>query len=111
MQEATIASHRFGYSESSLRTVQADPRGWVLQQFQTPAAMDTTGLIDSPAALALTRDVLKAAQQAKPPETGKLGQDDLGPMGFVVPDDKDGLALPACSCVRAVFNGASWHSR
>ena len=80
MQAAAIASHRFGYSETSLRAVQADPRGWVLEQFRQPAAMDASGLIDSVAALQLTREVLKGALAAKPPASGKKPDDDLGPM-------------------------------
>lgn len=57
MQAATIASHRFGYTETSLRAVQPDPRGWVLSQFRQPFHMDATGLIDSASAMALTREV------------------------------------------------------
>jgi len=79
MQAATIASHRFGYSETSLRAVQPDPRGWVLDQFRQPAAMDASGLIDSVAAMQLTREVLKSALQAKPDADGKKPGDDLGP--------------------------------
>lgn len=79
MQAATIASHRFGYTETSLRAVQPDPRGWVLDQFRQPAAMDASGLIDSVAAMQLTREVLKGALQAKPDADGKKPGDDLGP--------------------------------
>ena len=71
MQTATIASHRFGYTETSLRAVLPDPRGWVLEQFRKPFPMDTSGLIDSPAAMQLTREVLKGALQAKTAEGGK----------------------------------------
>ena len=66
MKAAAIASHRFGFSEPSLSALQSDPRGWVLEQFKQPAAMDTGGLIDSVAALQLTREVLKTALAAKP---------------------------------------------
>jgi len=86
MQKATIASHRFGLSEPSLRPVAADPRAWVLDQFKHPAAFDSTGLIDSARAQALTRDVLSAAKDAKTvesAESGPMGKpvlDDLGPL-------------------------------
>ncbi len=69
MQVVNIASHCFGYSETSQRPIKSDPRGWVLDQFNHPAAMDTTGLIDSVGAMALTREVLKSALQAKAPES------------------------------------------
>ena len=78
MQAATIASHRFGYTETSLRAIQPDPRGWVLEQFRHPAAMDANGLIDSVAAMQLTREVLKGALQAKPDTDGKKTDDALG---------------------------------
>jgi len=61
MHAATLAAHRFGYSETSLRAVQSDPRGWVLAQFKAPAAPDDRGLIGSAEAAALTREVLRAA--------------------------------------------------
>ncbi|NDB00380.1 MAG: DUF1800 domain-containing protein [Betaproteobacteria bacterium] len=80
MQAAAIASHRFGYSETSLSAVQSDPRGWVLEQFKRPAAMETGGLVDSVAALQLTREVLRTALAAKPVESGGKADDDLGPM-------------------------------
>jgi uncharacterized protein (DUF1800 family) len=80
MQASVIASHRFGYSETSLTSLQSDPRGWVLEQFKQPAAMDTGGLVDSVAALQLTREVLKGALAAKPVEPGGKPDDDLGPM-------------------------------
>lgn len=79
MQAATIASHRFGYTETSLRAVQPDPRGWVLDQFRQPFPMDVTGLIDSAAAMQLTREVLKGALQAKPGADGKQPPDAPGP--------------------------------
>ena len=80
MQIVNIASHRFGYSETSQRAIKSDPRGWVLEQFNQPAAMDTTGLIDSVGAMALTREVLKLALQAKAPESASKLDDNLGPM-------------------------------
>jgi len=61
MQAATLAAHRFGYAETSLRAVQADPRGWVIEQFTRPAAPDERGLMASGEAAALTRTVLRAA--------------------------------------------------
>ena len=63
MQAATIASHRFGYSETSLRQIQDDPRAWVLDQFKRPAPFDASGLLDGAQAWALSRDVLRAALQ------------------------------------------------
>lgn len=83
MQIATIASHRFGFSEPSLGPLEADPRAWVLDQFKRPAAFDSTGLIDSARALALTREVLNAAQDLKRTEAAPAGKpplDDLGPL-------------------------------
>ena len=61
MNPSNIASHRFGFSESSLAFLQNDPRSWVLDQFKTPESLDTGGLIDSVSALLLTRKVLNAA--------------------------------------------------
>lgn len=69
MHPAALAAHRFGYAETSLRTVTSDPRAWVLAQFpaQLPAsgpapnAFDGNGLPDSAAAVRATRDVLNAA--------------------------------------------------
>ena len=69
MTPSALAAHRFGFSETSLRTTEADPRGWVLAQFkpggQTP--FDGRGLGDSPAALRLTRSALTAAQSGSGP--------------------------------------------
>jgi uncharacterized protein (DUF1800 family) len=63
MQAAALAAHRFGYSETSLRGPGSDPRAWVLAQFapgaQTP--FDASGLLDGPAALRLTGELLRAA--------------------------------------------------
>ena len=80
MKAATIASHRFGYSETSLRAVQADPRGWVLAQFANPTPFDASGLIDSAGALKLTREVLKAARQAPRADEQTMPKDELGIM-------------------------------
>mgnify|MGYP003372390787 CR=1 FL=1 len=59
MKAASIASHRFGFSEPRLAAVQSDPRGWVLDQFRHPANLDSAGLMDSVSALQMTREVLK----------------------------------------------------
>jgi uncharacterized protein (DUF1800 family) len=80
MQQSTIASHRFGFSEPSQLPLQADPRAWVLEQFKRPTVFDASGLIDSVQAQVLTRYVLKAAQVAKQPESEKELKDELGPM-------------------------------
>lgn len=83
MQAATIASHRFGFSEPSLRNVGADPRAWVLGQFQRPTAFDSSGLINSAQAMVLTREVLNAAKNAKQEVAGAAAKqplDDLGPL-------------------------------
>lgn len=61
MQAATLAAHRFGYSETSLRNLEADPRGWVLAQLRSPAAPNDRGLMGSADAAALTREVLRVA--------------------------------------------------
>ncbi|MES2972150.1 MAG: DUF1800 domain-containing protein [Pseudomonadota bacterium] len=76
MQAATIASHRFGYSETGTRAIQSDPRGWVLAQFGQPAAFDSAGLLDSAQAVVMTREVLRAALQP----AMQAGQDPLGVM-------------------------------
>lgn len=80
MRAASIASHRFGFSEPSLGAVQSDPRGWVLDQFRQAAPLDTTGLIDSVNALRMTREVLKGALQGQPVESAKKPEDELGSM-------------------------------
>jgi len=80
MQQTTIASHRFGFSEHSQQPLQADPRAWVLEQFKQPAAFDASGLIDSVQALLLTREVLKAALSAKQAESEKVPKDEMGAM-------------------------------
>ena len=80
IQQTTIASHRFGFSENSQQPLEADPRAWVLDQFKQPAAFDASGLIDSVRALELTREVRKAALVGKQSETEKIIKDELGPM-------------------------------
>lgn len=61
MNTSSIAAHRFGFSETSLRPLQDDPRGWVLAQFRNPAAFDDRGLLGSAEIGPLTRRVLQAA--------------------------------------------------
>jgi uncharacterized protein (DUF1800 family) len=61
MHAAAIAAHRFGYSETSLRPLQSDPRGWVLAQWREPAPLDARGLLGSAEAGPLTRRVLRNA--------------------------------------------------
>jgi uncharacterized protein (DUF1800 family) len=65
MHAAALAAHRFGYAETSLRTVQPDPRSWVLAQFPSSAgasnAFDARGLANSAEAVRVTRQVLDAA--------------------------------------------------
>ena len=80
MQQATIAAHRFGFSEGSQQFIQDDPRSWVLEQFKRPVALDTQGLIDSVQALSLTRQVLKSALTAQQPDMENAPKDELGPM-------------------------------
>lgn len=80
MNAVTIASHRFGYSETSLRAIQSDPRGWVLAQFARPSPFDASGLIDSAAALKLTREVLTAARQTPTAAANPMPMDELGAM-------------------------------
>lgn len=68
MQEPAIAAHRFGYAETSLRTLQSDPRGWTLAQFaQDPIPFDASGLPDSRQAMEAARAVLRGAV-ARPEE-------------------------------------------
>jgi uncharacterized protein (DUF1800 family) len=61
MQASTIAAHRFGFAETSLRSLQADPRGWVLDQWRSPAPLDERGLLGTADIAPLTRRVLQAA--------------------------------------------------
>lgn len=61
MHPTSIAAHRFGFSETSLRPLQNDPRGWVLAQWRTPAPLDASGLLASAEVVPLTRRVLQAA--------------------------------------------------
>jgi len=77
---ASIASHRFGYSEASLRTLQSDPRGWVLAQMAHPAPFDASGLINSADAITLTREVFKAARQTQSVTAKAAPMDELGTM-------------------------------
>ncbi len=60
MHPATLAAHRFGFSETSLQPLKSDPRGWVLAQFRQPQPLDERGLMASPEAGVLTRQVLSA---------------------------------------------------
>lgn len=73
MQAATLAAHRFGYAETSLRLVQPDPRAWVQAQFeadrQDPSPFDRRGLVGSTEAVQITRELLRAAlRPAKQPD-------------------------------------------
>lgn len=61
MHPTTIAAHRFGFAETSLRALQADPRGWVLEQWRAPAPLDDRGLLGTADVAPLTRRVLRAA--------------------------------------------------
>ena len=80
MQQTTIAAHRFGFSENNQQFIKSDPRAWVLEQFKKPAVFDASGLIDSVQALLLTREVLRAALNAKYTESEKIQKDELGSM-------------------------------
>ncbi len=60
MHTATLAAHRFGFSETSLQPLKSDPRGWVLAQFRQPQPLDERGLMGSAEAGLLTRQVLGA---------------------------------------------------
>ncbi|GAP35443.1 DUF1800 domain-containing protein [Piscinibacter sakaiensis] len=66
MHAAALAAHRFGYAETSLRPLAADPRGWVLAQFDAPAPLDPRGLAGTAEIAPLTRAVLQAALGALP---------------------------------------------
>ncbi|MDT7838791.1 DUF1800 domain-containing protein [Aquabacterium sp. OR-4] len=70
MHAAALAAHRFGYAETSLRALQADPQAWVLAQFSADSAaanaFDTRGLADAAAALRISREVLRTALQPQP---------------------------------------------
>jgi uncharacterized protein (DUF1800 family) len=80
MQQSNIASHRFGFSERSLASIQSDPRTWVLDQFKQPNVFDATGLIDSTEALLLTRKVLNVALGINQEQSQQPSKDDLGGM-------------------------------
>ncbi len=62
MQADTLAAHRFGFSETSLASIQPDPRGWVHEQFRRPERLDDRGLVGTAEALRIGRSVLLAAQ-------------------------------------------------
>ena len=87
MQAATLAAHRFGFAETSLRPLQADPRGWVLAQWRAPAALDERGLLGSAEVVPLTRRVLQAAL------TGNAATAMVPPGGM--PREMAAPALPA----------------
>ena len=59
-----IAAHGFGYGEANPEALGDEPLTWVLQQFKQPHAPDVSGLLDSPAASALSRRALQAAARA-----------------------------------------------
>ena len=71
MQAAAIASHRFGYSEPSLQTVGADPRGWVSAQWSHPQAFDSSSLLNGVQAYALSLEVLRKNLQASDAQADK----------------------------------------
>ena len=89
MHAAAIASHRFGYSETSLRAVQADPRAWVLEQFKRPSPFDSTGLIDSARAMVLTREVLKGALDAQRQDSAAARRQPVDDLGAMTPSRKE----------------------
>ena len=61
MNASTLAAHRFGFGETSLRALQGDPRGWVLAQWREPAPLDDSGLLGTAEVTPLRRRVLRAA--------------------------------------------------
>ena len=69
MHTTTLASHRFGFSETSLSALQSDPRGWVLAQFRSPAALNEQGLLGTTEIGPLTRRIVQAAVGALPGAT------------------------------------------
>ncbi len=89
MHAATIASHRFGYSETSLSAIKADPRAWVQVQIERPQPFDSAGLIDSVKALVLTREVLKTALSAPKVEPGQVGKQDMDDLGPLTPSRRE----------------------
>lgn len=66
MQDAALAAHRFGFAEPDLAPWRADPRGWVLAQFDHPAPFDGSGLISGALAGAMTREIVRQALKEKP---------------------------------------------
>ena len=66
MHAAAIASHRFGFSETSLSPLQGDPRAWVMVQLRQPSPLDERDLLSGVEAVRLSRRVVQAAlrQQA-----------------------------------------------
>ncbi|MFO1193616.1 MAG: DUF1800 domain-containing protein [Rhodoferax sp.] len=64
MHAATIASHRFGYSEPALLPLRSDPQGWVQAQWAAPRPFDAAGLPTGPQAYALGLDVLQKTLRA-----------------------------------------------
>jgi uncharacterized protein (DUF1800 family) len=75
MHAATLAAHRFGYAEPTLVALRADPRGWVLAQFdagRSRKAFDASGLADGSEALRITREALRTA--LRPQEADERGR-------------------------------------
>lgn len=79
MNEATLAAHRFGLGEPSLSPLQADPRGWVMQQLGSPGPLDASGLESSLGMYRLGRRVVQAALQR--PGSGRTDAQPPAPMG------------------------------
>jgi uncharacterized protein (DUF1800 family) len=77
MNQSTIASHRFGFSESTQHDLKDDPRAWVLRQFMHPTAFDASGLLDSLQGLLLTRRVLDEALRAQPAKPEMVPKEEL----------------------------------
>lgn len=92
MQAATLAAHRFGFAETGLAGLRADPRGWVQAQFGAPEPLDDRGLLGSAEVGPLTRRVLRRALMAAAPNAVAAAPETMAP-ARAEPADPDRRAL------------------
>lgn len=85
MHAATLAAHRFGFSEPSLQALGNDPRGWVLAQLHQPAPLDGTGLMSGPAAWLMTRQYLDGVLGAPAAGSAAPAASAMAPPAAAVP--------------------------
>jgi uncharacterized protein (DUF1800 family) len=69
MLDPYIASHRFGLSETSVKSFSSDPQAWVMGQLNQPQALSGDGLMPSHTAWALDRQIRQAADSKQGPDS------------------------------------------